>query len=115
VPEDCLFCRIIGGKVAAKLVHEDEQCVAFNDIDPQGKPHMLVVPRKHIPTVNDLSGADEALMGHLFTVAAKLARDAGVAGDGYRCVVNVNRDAQQSVFHIHLHVIGGRKFGWPPG
>jgi len=115
VPEGCLFCRIAEGKVPAKIVHRDDECVAFEDINPQGKLHVLVVPRKHIPTVNDIAPGDEKLVGHLFSVAAKLASGAGVAADGYRCVMNVNCDAQQSVFHIHLHVIGGRKFGWPPG
>ena len=115
MPEDCLFCRIIAGHVPAKVIHRDDQCLAFDDINPQGKPHFLVVPLRHIPTVNDIGPGDEGTVGHLFAVAAKLAGEAGVAGSGYRCVMNVNRDAQQSVFHIHLHVIGGRKFGWPPG
>jgi histidine triad (HIT) family protein len=112
---DCLFCKIRDGQVPAKMVHEDEHCFAFRDINPQAATHVLVVPRKHIPTLNDLDEADAALAGHLLVVAAKVARDEGHADAGWRAVYNVNRGAGQTVFHIHLHVLGGRPFGWPPG
>jgi histidine triad (HIT) family protein len=112
---DCLFCRIAEGKIPAKIVHQDADVVAFEDIDPQAPVHLLVVPRKHVPTLNDLSPEDDALMGKLFRVAAALARDRGLADRGWRAAVNVNRDAHQLVFHVHVHVMGGRAFGWPPG
>jgi histidine triad (HIT) family protein len=112
---DCLFCKIVEGKIPAKIVHEDEDTVAFEDIDPQAPVHLLVVPRKHIPTLNELSPADDAVTGKLFRVAAALARQRGVADRGWRAAINVNRDAHQLVFHVHVHVLGGRTFVWPPG
>jgi histidine triad (HIT) family protein len=112
---DCLFCKIRDGQIPAKMVHEDELCFAFRDINPQAATHVLVVPRKHIPSLNELDEADAALAGHLFVAGAKIARDEGHADEGWRAVVNVNRGAGQTVFHIHLHVLGGRPFGWPPG
>jgi histidine triad (HIT) family protein len=114
---DCLFCKIRDGQIPAKLVHEDDRAFAFRDIDPQAPKHILVCPKKHIATLNDLTAndGDEALAGHLLLVAAKIAKDEGIAEPGWRAVVNVNRDAHQVVFHIHLHVLGGRTFGWPPG
>jgi histidine triad (HIT) family protein len=112
---DCLFCRIVEGKIPAKLVHQDADVVAFEDIDPQAPMHLLVIPRKHVPTLNDLAPEDDALVGKLFRVAAKLARDRGVAESGWRAAVNVNRDANQLVFHVHVHILGGRAFSWPPG
>ena len=113
--EECLFCRVVAGEVNAELVHEDTLCVAFRDIHPQAPVHLLVVPKKHVATLNDLSAEDEPAVGHLFTVAASLAQAHGVAESGYRTVVNCNRGAGQSVFHLHVHVLGGRSFGWPPG
>jgi histidine triad (HIT) family protein len=112
---DCLFCKIVEKKIPARVVHEDEGVLAFEDIEPQAPTHLLVIPKKHIPTLNDLAPADEALMGQLFTVAARLARERGFADRGWRAVVNVNRDAHQLVFHVHLHVLAGRGFQWPPG
>ncbi len=112
---DCIFCDIVAGKIPARLVHQDAQAVAFADIDPQAPEHLLVVPRKHVPTLNDLAPEDEGLAGHLFTVAARLAAERGFADRGWRAVINVNRDAHQLVFHVHLHVLGGREMGWPPG
>lgn len=112
---DCLFCKIRDGQVPAKIVHEDERCIAFRDINPQAPLHALVVPRKHIPTLLDLTPDDNALVGHLYQVANKLAQEAGVADDGFRTVFNCGRSAGQSVWHLHLHVLGGRPFGWPPG
>lgn len=108
--DDCIFCKIIGGQVPAKLIHEDEMCVAFDDIHPQAPVHVLVVPRKHIPRLMDADPSDEGLLGHLLTVANSIARSRGVAEDGYRIVINVNRGAGQVVFHLHLHVMGGKRF-----
>ena len=112
---DCLFCKIVEGKIPAKLVYEDADVVAFDDIQPQAPVHVLVIPRKHVPTLNDLGPDDDALAGKLLRVAAQIARERGLADRGWRATVNVNRDAHQLVFHVHLHVLGGRAFGWPPG
>lgn len=112
---DCLFCKIRDGKIPAKLVHEDELCVAFNDINPQAPTHVLFVPKKHIDSANSLTAEDRLIAGHLMTAAAKLAADRGHADAGYRLVLNTNRDAGQTVFHLHLHLLAGRSFGWPPG
>jgi histidine triad (HIT) family protein len=111
----CLFCRIVAREVPAKIVHEDADTVAFEDVNPQGPLHVLVIPRKHIATANDIGPEDEALVGKLFRVGAAIAKERGVAETGWRAVMNTNRDVGQSVFHIHLHVVGGRRMGWPPG
>lgn len=112
---DCIFCKIAAGDIPAKLVHEDEDVVAFRDLNPQAPVHVLVIPRRHIATVNDLQAADAELVGKLFLVAQKVARAEVVAEPGYRLVMNTNAQAGQSVFHIHLHLLGGRPMGWPPG
>jgi histidine triad (HIT) family protein len=112
---DCLFCKIVEGKIPAKIVHQDADTVAFQDVNPQAPTHLLVVPRKHIPTMNDLAPEDDALLGKMFRVAASLAKERGHAEPGWRVVMNANREAGQSVFHIHLHVLGGRPMRWPPG
>ena len=112
---ECLFCKIRDGKIPAKIVYRDEQCLGFEDINPQAPTHVLFIPLQHIPTLNELSAEDRDKLGHLFWVAAKVARERGHADAGYRTVINCNRDAGQSVFHIHLHLLGGRPFGWPPG
>jgi histidine triad (HIT) family protein len=112
---DCLFCKIAAGTIPAKLIHDDGEVIAFADIDPQAPVHLLVVPRKHVPTLNDLSPADDLLVGKLFRVAAALAKQHGVAETGWRGVINVNADGGQLVFHVHLHVLGGRELAWPPG
>jgi histidine triad (HIT) family protein len=112
---DCLFCRVIAREIPAQIVHEDEEIVAFRDINPQAPLHALVVPRRHIATLNDLQPADDALVGSMFRRAAALAKEHGCAERGYRTVFNCNREAGQSVFHIHLHVLGGRPLTWPPG
>lgn len=112
---DCLFCKIRDGVIPSKKVYEDDHCFAFRDIEPQAPTHILVVPRKHIATLNDVGAADETLVGHLFVAAAKIARDEGHAENGWRALFNVNKDGGQLVFHIHLHVLGGRELGWPPG
>jgi histidine triad (HIT) family protein len=110
--DDCLFCRIIRREIPSPLIYESADCVAFRDINPQAPTHALVVPRQHVASLND---ADEALIGKLMAAAAEVARREGVAESGYRTVINTNADAQQTVFHIHVHVIGGRKMTWPPG
>jgi histidine triad (HIT) family protein len=112
---DCLFCKIVAGKIPAKIVHDDPEVLAFEDINPQAPIHVLVIPKKHIPTLNDAAPADEALLGKLFTAATAIARQRGIAERGWRAVVNVNRDAHQLVFHVHLHLLAGRVFHWPPG
>ena len=111
--ESCLFCRIVKGELPSKIAHEDERVVAFHDISPQAPVHVLIIPRKHIATLNEVSSADTELLAHMFSVARKLAEQLGVAQNGYRTVFNVNADAGQTVFHLHLHVIGGRKLSWP--
>lgn len=111
--KDCLFCRIIRHEVPAKFVAETEHCVAFRDINPQAPVHIVIVPREHIPTLNDAE--DAATLGHLHLMAAQLARTEGLSDRGYRTVVNTNADAGQTVFHIHMHLLGGRRMSWPPG
>ena len=111
----CLFCQIISGELNATIVYEDEHVVAFNDINPQGPTHVLIVPRRHIASLNDLTDEDDQLVGELVRRAAAIAKKRGIANGGYRIVLNTNRDAGQTVFHIHLHLIGGRPMNWPPG
>ena len=108
-----LFERIIDRDIPADIIYEDDRCVAFRDVDPQAPTHVLVVPRKVVPTLNDLAADDEPLVGHLFTVAAKVM--AGAGHRDYRCVINCGEQAGQSVFHLHLHVMAGRPMAWPPG
>lgn len=112
---DCLFCRIVAGELPATLIHGDDLVIAFEDINPQAPLHALVVPRRHIATLNDVAESDVTLLGRMTAVAAKLATDRGHGAAGYRTVFNCNRDAGQTVFHLHLHVLAGRSFSWPPG
>ncbi len=112
---DCLFCKIVAGEIEADKVHEDADTLAFRDIDPQAPTHVLVVPRRHIATLNDITAQDAALIGKLFLAARQIAEAAGIAESGYRTVINCNAEAGQSVWHLHLHVLGGRPMGWPPG
>ncbi len=112
---DCLFCRIVEGRASATRLYEDDEMVAIEDVSPQAPLHALIIPKRHIRTLNDLSREDDALVGRMMRRAAAIAKERGVADRGYRTLFNCNRDALQSVFHIHLHVIGGRRFGWPPG
>ena len=112
--EECIFCKIADKKISSSIVYEDPEIVAFNDINPQAPVHIIIIPRKHIPRVMDLEENDAALIGKLFIVAKKLAKEKEIE-DGYRLVINCNPGAGQSVFHIHLHLLGGRKFTWPPG
>ncbi len=112
---NCLFCRIIAGDAPATRLYEDDAVVAINDVAPQAPLHALVLPRRHIATLNDLQPGDDQMIGAMMRCAAELARASGFSDSGYRTLFNCNRDALQSVYHIHLHVLGGRRFGWPPG
>jgi histidine triad (HIT) family protein len=111
----CLFCRILAGEIPGKFLHQDDRLVVLQDINPQAPLHVLVIPRKHVATLNDLSQEDDGLIGEMLRRAAIVAREHGVADSGYRAVFNCNREAGQTVFHIHLHVLGGRPMAWPPG
>jgi histidine triad (HIT) family protein len=111
----CLFCRIASGEIPASKVYEDTDVLAFNDINPQAPLHVLVIPKQHIVSTNDLTDADEALVGKLVRAATALAAQKGYADRGYRVVFNCNAEAGQTVFHIHLHLLAGRSLGWPPG
>jgi len=112
---DCLFCKIIAGEIPSARLYEDDQVVAFKDVSPKAPLHALVVPRKHIASLNELGPDDDAIAGALLRCAAQLARDHGYSERGYRTVFNCNADAGQTVFHLHLHVLGGRGLSWPPG
>ena len=112
---DCLFCKIVAGEIPGNFVHQDDTMVAFRDINPQAPLHVLIVPKQHIATINDLSGEHDALVGSLFRRAAAIAKEHGYHERGYRTVFNCNREAGQTVFHIHLHLLAGRGLGWPPG
>ena len=111
----CLFCQIINRELNAQIVYEDDRVVAFNDINPQGPTHVLIVPRRHIASLNDLAEDDDQIVGELVRRAAAIAKARGISANGYRTVFNTNREAGQTVFHIHLHLIGGRAMHWPPG
>ena len=112
---DCLFCKIIDGQIPSDQVYSDDRYIAFRDISPQAPTHILIVPKKPIPTINDLASEDAVLVGKLFLAARKLAADLGHAEPGYRVVMNCNEQGGQSVYHIHLHLLAGRQLGWPPG
>ena len=111
----CLFCRIVAGEIPASKVYEDERLFAFNDINPQAPMHVLVVPKRHVATLNDLVAEDDALVGAMVRTAAAIAKEKGYDGPGFRTVFNCNAQAGQTVFHLHLHVLGGRPLSWPPG
>jgi histidine triad (HIT) family protein len=111
----CLFCRIVAGEIPASKVYEDDLVVAFGDINPQAPLHVLLIPREHVSTLNDLAPGHDALMGQLVRRAAAIAEAKGYAASGYRTVFNCNGDAGQTVFHVHLHLLAGRTFDWPPG
>lgn len=112
---DCLFCKMVAGAIKPNVVYEDDAVLAFRDINPQAPTHVLVVPKRHISTINDLKSEDAELVGRLYLAAKKVAEQDGIASDGYRTVMNCNAAAGQTVFHIHLHVLGGRNMHWPPG
>nr|WP_067289566.1 histidine triad nucleotide-binding protein [Marinobacterium profundum] len=111
---DCLFCKILQKEIPAGIIYEDDKVIAFNDINPQAPFHALVIPRQHISTLNDISEQDREVVGHMVMVAARLAEKQGFASDGYRTVFNCNNHGGQTVYHIHLHVLGGKAMGWPP-
>lgn len=112
---DCIFCKIAAGEIPATKVYDDGEVLAFRDINPEAPVHLLVIPRRHIATLNDLTEADAALIGWLYLAAKQVATELGVAENGYRTVINCNRDAGQIVFHVHMHLLAGRELGWPPG
>jgi histidine triad (HIT) family protein len=111
--ENCLFCKIVAGTIPADFVHQDDRCVVIRDINPQAPTHVLVIPREHIESLNDATQRDEAVLGHLLRVGARVANDLG--NEDYRTVTNTGTGAGQSVFHLHVHVLGGRPMNWPPG
>ena len=113
--ENCLFCKIIDGEIPSEKIHEDDLCIAFNDISPQAPSHILIIPREHIPSLNETEKNHKEILGHLLLTAAKIARKKNFAEDGYRVVINTNDDGGQTVFHLHVHLLGGRQFLFPPG
>ena len=112
---DCIFCKIAAGEIPAGIVYDDEHVLAFRDINPQAPVHVIVIPKRHIPTLNDLSPEDAGLIGQMFLAARQVASDLGVADSGYRTLINCNREGGQDVFHVHMHLLAGRMMGWPPG
>ena len=112
---DCIFCKIVDKKIPAGIVYEDEYVLAFEDVKPQAPVHILVIPKKHIPTLLDMKEEDSSLAGHLLKIANKIATDKGIAGRGFRLVANCNPESGQTVYHIHFHILGGRLMQWPPG
>ena len=112
---DCLFCKILAGDIAADIIYESDTAIAFRDVNPRAPTHVLIVPREHIATINDINPEQEAIVGSLFSAARAIAAQEGLSDDGYRAVMNCNAGAGQTVFHLHLHLLGGRILGWPPG
>lgn len=112
---DCLFCKVINNQVDANIIYSDDKIIAFDDINPQAPHHKIIIPKKHIPSLNDLTNGDALLMGHMVHSAAQLAKQLNIAEKGYRLVMNCNERGGQTVFHVHLHLIGGRQMIWPPG
>ncbi len=113
--KSCVFCRVAGREAPAAMIYEDETVVAFEDIHPQAPVHLLVIPRQHLESLNDITANDEGLLGHMLAVAARLAGERGLGKGGYRTVINNGAGAGQTVYHLHVHVLGGRPFHWPPG
>lgn len=112
---DCLFCKIVSGQINSHIVYEDDDILAFDDIAPKAPIHQLIIPKKHIATLNDLEQSDQALVGKMLLVATQLAKQYNIADAGYRTLFNCNKDGGQEVYHIHLHLLGGRALSWPPG
>ena len=112
---DCIFCKIAAGDIPADKLYEDDEVVSFRDIEPQAPVHALVIPKRHIATLNDLTADDSAVIGKLYQTAIQVARQLDVADSGYRTLINCNKQGGQDVFHIHLHLLAGRQMGWPPG
>ena len=115
VVDDCIFCKIADGRVPSTLVHEDDVCVAFYDLEPQAPTHILIIPREHIDSLDNAKAAEKETLGHLMFTSAEIARERGFADDGYRLVINTNSDGGQTVFHLHVHLLAGRQFVFPPG
>jgi histidine triad (HIT) family protein len=113
--DDCIFCKMVSGAIKPDTVYEDDDFLAFRDINPQAPVHVLIIPKRHISTLNDVTEAEAALLGRLLLIAQRIAREAGVADSGYRTAISCNRGGGQSVFHLHLHLLGGRYMKWPPG
>jgi histidine triad (HIT) family protein len=113
--QNCLFCKILAGDIPADIVYESDSAVAFRDINPKAPTHVLIIPRKHIATINDIGEDDHAIVGSLYSAARDIAAAEGLSDEGYRAVMNCNEAAGQTVFHIHLHLLGGRTLSWPPG
>ena len=112
---NCLFCKILAGEIPADIIFESDSAIAFRDINPQAPTHVLIIPRQHIATINDIETEHESLVGNLYSAAKAIAAAEGLSDDGYRVVMNCNEAAGQTVFHLHLHLLGGRGLGWPPG
>ncbi len=112
---DCLFCKIFKKEISSRIVYEDNEIMAFEDINPQAPVHLLIIPAKHIESINDIKEEDKELIGKMFLIAKKIAKEKGLSESGYRTIFNTGKDAGQAVFHIHLHLLGGRKMSWPPG
>ena len=112
---ECLFCKMVSGVIPCDKVHENEHVLAFRDIDPKAPTHILIIPKKHITTLNEINKNDQDLLGELLLTAKKIAKDEGIDTSGYRTVFNCNSDGGQTVFHIHMHLLGGRPMAWPPG
>ncbi len=112
---NCVFCRIIAKKIPSRIIYEDDLVTAFEDVNPQAPVHTLIVPKKHIPDIHSMTDSDKDLVGHLFLTAKKIAKDKGLDPKGYRMVINNGAGAGQTVFHLHLHILSGRHFSWPPG
>ena len=113
--QDCLFCRIVVGEIPADTVYQDDRCIAFRDINPQAPVHVLIIPREHVESLDDAAQRDEATLGYIMRIASRIAHDQGLSESGYRTVINTGAGAGQSVFHLHVHVLGGRRLSWPPG
>ncbi|MDR0311895.1 MAG: histidine triad nucleotide-binding protein [Acidobacteriota bacterium] len=111
----CIFCKMASREIPANILYEDDLCMVFEDINPQAPIHLLVIPKKHITSLNDAGDEDGALLGHLLGAVARAAKEKKIDGSGYRTVINTNAEAGQTVFHLHIHVLGGRRLGWPPG
>lgn len=112
---DCIFCKIVAGQIPANRLYDDDQVLAFHDINPQAPTHVLVIPKRHIESLAAVTPDDGALLGHLLTTASRLAREIGLAERGYRVVLNIGQDGGMAVYHLHAHILGGRRMAWPPG
>ena len=114
-PENCIFCKIVSGQIPSKKVYDDEVCMAFHDLTPQAPTHILIIPRQHLDSLDAANSGQKQMLGHLLMTAAEIARDRGFAEDGYRVVINTNSAGGQTVFHLHVHLLAGRQFVFPPG